>query len=275
MSLYDSLMESVMTESGMTVLEESKFLSEIDELINEAVYDLDIEALNEGQVNDFVDNALAKINGLAKVGLTKKDLTDSAKVEAALKKMPEYSEQAKKKKTKVIINLIVTLLNMIAVIYGNVKMSTAETEDNINRMINQTLDIKASTAQMFGFNVDVKHLPTNTADKYMKLLIGTIVVSSAGLIFNYAGGLQDDYERLITAFNRSIRKIDNQIEKAKKKDFDGKKEYIDSLKRTKEELKANKVKVANKYREESKKYNAEQKEIAKQKEQEKKAKKNS
>ena len=251
-------------------LDESVLLADIDELINEAVYDYSYDLLTEAEAVNFVDRTLNKINGLAKLNLTKKDLVNPSKIDAALKSMPEFSEQQKKKKTKAIVNLIICLLNFIATMIFDVKYSVAATDDAINSIRNVGIDAANKVSALFGGD-QAKYLDTNTRAKYFKGLMACLIVSISSLVFT-SFGLNDDYQRLIIAFDKAIRKIDKQIAKAKKKDDPASKEYIASLKSAKADLVANKAKVTAKYKEETKKYNAELRQKQKEKEAAKKNK---
>ena len=251
-------------------LDETTLLADIDELINEAVYDYSYDLLTEAQAENFVDRTLNKINGLAKLNLTKKDLVNPSKIDAALKSMPEFSEQQKKKKTKAIVNLIVCLLNFIATMVFDVKYSAAATDDAINSIKNVGINAVNQVSALFGGD-QATYLDTNTRSKYFKGLMACLLVSVSSLVFT-SFGLNDDYQRLIIAFDKAIRKIDKQIAKEKKKDDPASKEYIASLKSTKAELVSNKAKVTAKYREETKKYNAELRQKQKEKEAAKKNK---
>lgn len=244
MMLYKELMESVLDEYGLSISMKNEILTEMDESIMDFIYESDLNLLDEGAVKDFVDKQIDKINGLTKLGLTRDDLSNSSKINAAIKKMPEFDEQVKKVKVKAIISLAISIVTLIVNAVLSAKADNAIEVDKMHGIINVGTDMITG-----GHGTS---LPTNTSHKYIGGLFATLAVAIGNLVFAVTG-LKTEYEKLISAIEKATHKINKQIKKEQKKDNPDK-NYIKELEKTRDELIKNRKTVEVKLKKEMENY---------------------
>lgn len=207
--------------------------------------------LDEGAVKDFVDRQIDKINGLTKIGLKREDLYDPAKVKAAIKKMEPLKDQNKKLVAKAIASLFVIFINFIIGMIVIQKGSEALSNDIDNSTINYIGDTIANSFNASGLatNATFEHLPTDTHKKWDAAFVGVMGVFIGNMIFDIVG-LRTEYDKIMSAFDKTINKIDKLIKEENKKEVHNK-DYIKDLEKKKKKLIEGKTAVYEKYKKEA------------------------
>ena len=225
--MYDILMEMVINEDSIEdYRDRQQMLKDLDEI-----------SINEGAAKDWIDKQVDKINGLTKIGLTRDDLVDPTKVEAAIKKIKNIKDQNNTVIAKAIISIFISVLGIFGSEVAAQGYDIAKNSDKLIKGINAI--------------VGVDYDP-NTRKKWLVAMGGILAVLIANLIWTV--NIKNDYQKLMSAFDSSIKKIDKAISKENKASVPNK-EYIKSLEKNKKLLIDNKSKVYNKYKEDLAKLN--------------------
>ena len=226
MSLYDELMEMVITEDTSIINE-----SEMIEAIDEATYDV-IYGLQEG-FKESANKILDKFNKIGKTNLKPEDLTDINKVKAALSGIENIDDANKKVAVKATIGIIVWFISLYA---GGFMLADS---------LGNAIENKASNIVIDG----------DELKRERSKFIGGII-SIIGSLGAYIWALcqKSDYDKLFKAFDKAIYKIDKEIKKINK-DTEPDKAAISDLEKTKKQLINGKTIVYKKYKEELAKAN--------------------
>ena len=231
MSYYDSLMEMVIDNNGLTIAQENAILLEMDEANDEFIFGL------EESVSDFIQKQLDRINSIGRTDLKKTDLTNPEKVKSALKNIESLDTQNKRIIGKAIVSLIITTISMIAGInFTN------------NADIKSRGFIATGTQNIGGINVPYlfRVRDIDGAKKELGKAWVCIGILCANIFWMYFN--KNDYERLQMAIKSATFKIDKQIAKEKQKENPDK-EKINLLNENKSKLKESLKLITSSYKE--------------------------
>ena len=200
MSLYDSLMESVIYEDSVEEYKERIML-------------------DESKIEDAVEKMLDKFYNLSHYKLTRDDLTNTAKVKDAIKNMNlESNRNAKKRALPILITTLITFITGISLstLYSNKefenygKANRASMDAFRNADFEDKFDAshKAFEESRDNFNKDNKALLAASS-------VCLIIAAGAYIASGFA--LINDYDRLIMACDRSVKKLRKELDKEKRK----------------------------------------------------------